>query len=104
MTLPILDYAHAAGGQSITGGFVYQGCRMPDLRGTYFYSDYVKGFTRAFVLVNGKVTRLRDVTAMLAPQPPRAMKHVSSFGEDARGELYLVEHKNGEIYRLIPRQ
>src|SRR6185295_17128699 len=35
-TMPVLEYDHATTGCSITGGFVYQGCRMPDLRGTYF--------------------------------------------------------------------
>lgn len=104
MTLPVFEYPHRGGGQSITGGFVYQGCRMPDLRGTYFYADYVKGFIHTFVPANGKATHLRDVTAVLAPPPPRAIKHVSSFGEDARGDLYIVEHSSGEIYRLIPRQ
>lgn len=104
MTLPVFEYPHGPGGQSITGGFVYQGCRMPDLRGTYFYADYVKGFIRTFVLANGKAANQRDVTLALAPPRPHAIKHVSSFGEDARGELYLVEHINGEIYRLIPRQ
>jgi hypothetical protein len=104
MTMPVFEYPHSPGGQSITGGFVYQGCRMPDLRGTYFYADYVKGFIRTFVLADGKVTEPRDVTTALAPPSPRAIRHVSSFGEDARGELYLVEHRSGEIYRLIPRQ
>jgi glucose/arabinose dehydrogenase len=103
MTMPVVEYPHQVGGQSITGGFVYRGCRMPDLHGTYIFSDYVKGFIGTFVLANGKATQLREITQELAPPPPRSIRHISSFGEDARGELYLLEHHNGEVYRLIPR-
>ena len=104
MAMPVIEYPHQVGGQSITGGFVYRGCRMPDLRGTYIFSDYVKGFIGTFVLANGKATHLRDVSRELAPPSPNTIRHISSFGEDARGELYLLEHYNGEVYRLIPRQ
>ncbi len=44
-TMPVLEYGHGPG-CSITGGFVYRGCRMPALRGTYFYSDACAGFIR----------------------------------------------------------
>ena len=27
--------------------------------------------------------------------------HISSFGEDAEGELYVLDHKGG-VYRLSP--
>ena len=104
LTLPVFEYPQRAGGSSITGGFVYRGCRMPDLRGTYFYSDYMKGFTRTFVLATGKPTQEMDVTGELTPSPPLQIRRLSSFGEDARGELYLVEHERGEIYRVVPRK
>jgi glucose/arabinose dehydrogenase len=104
LTLPVYEYPQILGGSSITGGFVYRGCRMPDLRGTYFFSDYVKGFSGTFVLENGRAAQVRDVTHELAPPPPHRIKHLSSFGEDAQGELLLVEHTGGAIYRLVPRQ
>jgi hypothetical protein len=104
LTLPVYEYPQVLGGSSITGGFVYRGCRMPDLRGTYFFSDYVKGFSGTFVLQNGRAIQLRDVTHDLAPPPPHRIRHLSSFGEDAQGELFLVEHTGGAIYRLVPRQ
>ncbi len=104
LTPPVLDYPHKPGGQSITGGFVYRGCLIPDLHGTYFYGDYVKGFIRAFALRDGRATQERDITGQLTAPPPSSAIHLSSFGEDARGELYLVEHINGEIYRVVPRK
>jgi len=102
LTLPVFEYPtprHAA----ITGGYVYRGCRMPDLRGTYFYSDYLKGFIGTFVMDKGRATQPRDVTPELTPRSFGSKHQVSSFGEDNQGELYLVEH-GGQIYRLVPRQ
>ena len=104
LTFPVFEYPHRGRGFSITGGFVYRGCRLPDLRGTYFYSDYVKGFIRTFVLLNGQPAHERNVTGELAPPTPNRISHLSSFGEDAQGELYLVEYERGEIYRVVPRK
>ena len=104
LSMPVFEYPQKEGGSAITGGFVYRGCRMPDLRGTYFFSDYMKGFSATFVLTNGRAAQVRDITRELAPPPPHQIKHLSSFGEDAQGELYLVEHLQGAIFRLIPRQ
>jgi len=102
LTLPVFEYPtppHAA----ITGGYVYRGCRMPDLRGTYFYTDYLKGFIRTFVMDKGRATQFRDVTPELTLRSFGSKHQVSSFGEDHQGELYLVEH-GGQIYRIVPRK
>jgi glucose/arabinose dehydrogenase len=101
LTTPVLEYPTSPPG-AITGGFVYRGCRMPDLHGTYFYSDYYKGFIRTFTLAQGRATKLEDVTRQLTPRSFSGKHHISSFGEDARGEIYLLEHQSGEIYRVIP--
>jgi glucose/arabinose dehydrogenase len=100
LTLPVLEYPTPPRG-AVTGGFVYRGCKMPELHGTYFYSDYYKGFVRTFVHSNGQTTRPQDVTRQLKRSHP-AIQHLSSFGEDASGELYLVEHIQGAIYKIIP--
>src|SRR5512143_1232668 len=52
-TPPILDYPHLQGACSITGGYVYRGCALPDLRGQYFFSDYCKPFIKSFTLQDG---------------------------------------------------
>jgi len=107
LTLPVLEYDHS-NGCSITGGFVYRGCRMPDLRGTYFYSDYCTPFIRTFRGVSGgNAQNLGDRTADLAPGGGLAIDSVTSFGEDARGELYIADYgaggtSDGEIYKIVP--
>ena len=107
LTLPVLEYDHS-NGCSITGGFVYRGCRMPDLRGTYFYSDYCSAFIRTFRGVSGgDAQNLADRTGDLAPGGGFAIDSVTSFGEDARGELYIADYgaggtSDGKIYKIVP--
>ena len=46
LVFPVLDYAHGSAtnqGNSITGGFVYQGTNYPGLKGLYVFGDYVSG-------------------------------------------------------------
>lgn len=95
---PLVEYLHADGACSIIGGFVYRGCAMPDLRGAYFHGDFCSGFVRSFVYDNGAATAVRDWTAELQPGE-RQLNAISSFGQDARGELYICD-LDGEVYKL----
>jgi len=99
-TAPVVEYGHDAG-CSITGGYVYRGRAVPDLDGVYFYGDYCSGFVRSFRYANGVATDERDWTSSLRTSSGGAMAGLSSFGQDARGELYLLL-LGGEIYRIDP--
>ena len=90
---PVVEYGHDDG-CSITGGFVYRGRRMPDLVGHYFYADYCHGWIRSFMLENGLVTAHREWRGLAARQ-------VTSFGQDASGELYICA-SDGTVHRLGP--
>jgi glucose/arabinose dehydrogenase len=107
---PILEYPHNAvlstnhmPGISITGGFVYRGKKIPGLRGIYVYGDWGNGNIWGLRYENGKVTQTSVLE--LAPKvfPPR---QISSFGEDADGELYLLgyDHKIYELEELKKTQ
>jgi len=92
LVLPIVVYPHGREwGSSITGGYVYRGSAVPDLRGAYVFGDYVSGrIWRADRVGDGwEVTPLVD-----------AGFNVSTFGEDASGELYVADHGGGVVYRL----
>ena len=96
LTLPALDYLHSDG-CSVTGGYVYRGSRIPMLAGLYVYADYCQGWVRSFRYQNGQATEQRDWPS-LRPGGP-----ISSFGEDARGELYVVLYGSaGGVYRIVP--
>jgi glucose/arabinose dehydrogenase len=93
LTLPIATYGHAAGNCSITGGFVYRGADVPRARGRYFFGD----------LCSGRIWTLRAGAGQGTMRPTGLrVRLLTSFGEDARGELYLVSHK-GNLYRLTER-
>lgn len=99
LVLPIFDYVtYSEGTCSITGGYVYRGTRLPLLRGHYFYGDYCSGYVRSFRYTNGAVTELHDYTLEFGLTPPPL---ITSFGEDAAGELYIVA-RGGDVYRIAP--
>lgn len=91
LDIPVLEYHHQEG-CSITGGFVYRGDELPGIRGHYFYSDYCRGFLRSFRLVNGAAAQQREWDV-------GALGNVTSFGEDAAGELYMLS-TNGTVYKI----
>jgi cysteine-rich repeat protein len=100
---PVVSYGHREG-CSVTGGFVYRGCALPALHGTYFYGDYCSGFVRSFVLSGGAATAERERTAEIRPAGGRQVENISSFGEDARGELYIADVDDGEVFKLVPAE
>jgi glucose/arabinose dehydrogenase len=100
LTLPVLEYSHAGGACSITGGYVYRGCLMPDLRGAYFYGDYCAGFVRRLRMIGSAVTDAVDVTAQVDPAGSLAFG-LTSFGLDRDGEIYITRRGDG-VLKLLP--
>ena len=105
MVFPIHEYSHALG-RSLTGGYVYRGCAIPTLDGTYFFADYV--FTRlwSFSYDGNNVSNFTSRFAELSPSSDGfAINQISSFGEDARGELYIVDQGSGfdgQVFKVVP--
>ncbi|HEY4606694.1 MAG TPA: PQQ-dependent sugar dehydrogenase [Acidimicrobiia bacterium] len=93
-TAPVITYTHEEG-CSITGGYVYRGSEIPELAGTYFYSDWCSQWIRSFKYVNGQVTEERDWSADLGQ-----LGQINTFGVDSAGELYLATH-DGVIARFV---
>jgi glucose/arabinose dehydrogenase len=96
LTLPVLDYPHLNGACSVTGGYVYRGSVKPDLQGTYFYADFCAGFVKSFRHQNGQPTEQTEWPLL---SPPGGF--VTSFGEDAAGELYVMT-QGGGLFKFIP--
>jgi hypothetical protein len=94
LTLPVLDYSHGNGACSVTGGYVYRGAAIPSLVGSYFYADYCSGWVRSFRYASGAISDEREWTG-LAPNG-----QITSFGEDAQGELYLMT-AGGRVARIV---
>jgi len=101
--LPVLQYGRTEG-ISVTGGFVYRGCVLDSLQGTYLYADFGVPGLRSFVLLDGTATSPDLAAGRIAVEDGRDLRSVASFGEDARGEIYVVDRSGGEIFQLLPRE
>jgi uncharacterized protein (TIGR03437 family) len=90
LTLPVIEYPRSQA-QSITGGFVYRGSRYPGLRAFYIHADFSTGNLWALLRTAGGVENhlLQDTQHL-----------ISTFAEDANGELYLASYGNGDIYSI----
>jgi glucose/arabinose dehydrogenase len=94
-TNPIHAYGRSSG-QAVTGGYVYRGPEAA-FQGRYFFSDFATskiwtlektGGAWAFTDLTGRTT--------VGGGP---ISSVSSFGEDAAGNLYIVDF-GGKVFRL----
>jgi glucose/arabinose dehydrogenase len=95
LILPVLEYDHSDG-CSVTGGYVYRGARIPQIQGHYFYADFCGGWVRSFRMRGGAAVEKTDWPSL---SPGRG---VTSFGEDAAGELYLMTEK-GRLVKIVPQ-
>jgi len=91
-TMPILEYTHAQGACSITGGYRYRGTQIPSLKGAYLYGDYCTGSIWTATQTNGVWTSKTLFTTTI---------RISSFGEDVSGELYVMDVAKGIVYKFI---
>ncbi|MCA9305432.1 MAG: PQQ-dependent sugar dehydrogenase [Phycisphaerales bacterium] len=98
---PILDYTHASGRCSITGGYVYRGCAMPDMQGNYFYADYCSSTIWSVTYDGSTLGPIVDRTSELVPDIG-SIASITSFGEDAFGEIYICDQNGGEIFKIVP--
>jgi glucose/arabinose dehydrogenase len=111
---PIHEYLHQGQGRSVIGGYVYRG-PIEALQGMYFFADSVTGNVwsirfdgsppEEFDAAN--FTSFMDWTQIFAPVG--GFNTLSSFGEDAAGNLYLVElgspfvaQPSGRIWLITP--
>ena len=91
---PIHEYEHD-GGASITGGYVYRGSAIPALVGSYLFTDYFPGPVWALTDPYGTPSLIYAVNNSTTNS-----SFISSFAEDANGELYVLSIGDGHIYRL----
>ena len=99
---PIFDYSHSVG-QTIIGGYVYRGNRIPDLRGVYVFGDYSAGQIFSFDYDGSNVSNFQTITSQLFPTIVGGftLSHPSSLGEDANGELYITDIGNGSVFKIV---
>ena len=94
---PIAFYGRSVG-NSVTAGYVYNG-ESDGLNGQYFYTDF--GSHRLFTLRFDGANWISTERTSQVQTAGGTINNPSSFGEDGRGNLYLVDI-DGEVYRLTP--
>ena len=93
---PVIVRTHDEGWCSVTGGYVVRDPALSSLRGKYLYGDFCKGIIYGARLSssgasgNARVAGLPQIAAL------------SSFGEDARGRIYVVS-LGGAVSRIAAR-
>ena len=117
VTYPIFDYANQPNaaippfnqpgltitGVAVTGGYVYRGCDIPWFRGHYMFTDYLSSTIISLTYSpGGGIANPVNRTAELDPPGSAAINNVVSFGEDARGEVYIVDATGGEVFKIVP--
>jgi glucose/arabinose dehydrogenase len=92
LTHPVATYDH---GQdcAIIGGYVYRGTAIPDLVGTYLLGDICSGQIKQMK----RTGETWAITELLSTP-----LSITSFGEDAQGELYVTDLEGG-LYRVVKR-
>ena len=91
LSLPVADYGRSEG-NSVTGGYVYRGSRLPALIGAYIYGDFG----------SGNIWQLAPdgqggyVNSLLL----RSGLNIAAFGQSRDGEIYVVSYGDGRIYSL----
>jgi glucose/arabinose dehydrogenase len=94
-TPPLFEYDNlgwASSACAVMGGFVYRGAAIAGLQGAYVFGDYCGGFVWALEETSPGVWT-RSELAQLS-------MGLTSFGEDAAGEIYVTH--NNDVYRVVP--
>tara|TARA_Y100001935_G_scaffold85477_1_gene70975 strand:- start:1666 stop:2817 length:1152 start_codon:yes stop_codon:yes gene_type:complete len=89
-----------ARGCSVTGGYVYRGDLIPELKGRYLFGDYCTGKIWSFKYENENILDFQDLTESINVNGGNKTIYISSFGQDLNGELYIIDY-SGTIYKLI---
>jgi glucose/arabinose dehydrogenase len=92
---PIFEYENGGDNCSVTGGYVYRGDAIPQLRGAYLFGDYCAADIRGLVARDGEVLDERALGVSVAANS------LASFGQDADGEVYVLS-TDGTVYKIEP--
>jgi hypothetical protein len=104
ITLPINEYSHDVG-NCIIGGYVYNGKKIPELKGKYIFGDWSGKLFYLSSISFGSYLRFPLIVNTIGSE--NIGININSFGEDEDGEIYVLTQKttgtkstSGAIYRI----
>jgi glucose/arabinose dehydrogenase len=104
---PIFYYRHGAGNNSITGGFVYRGTRLPELNGCYIFGDYGGRHIWALREKEGKWTETTLLSSnaptpvAIGPDPRNGDILICDIGPGAGQVRPPLPNANGRVLRIV---
>lgn len=84
---PTTEHSHSEA-RSLTGGVVYHGEKLPELRGAYIYGDHSTGKVWGVKHDGKQVTYHRELVD--------TQFHITHFCLDSHGEVLILDHQDGE--------
>ena len=77
---------------------------LSELYGKYVFGDFVNGRIWAIAAdgSNQTLAQALELTAALDAGAAGAIGNVSSFGQGAGGELFVVDYSNGKVIQVVP--
>lgn len=90
---PVVEYGRADG-QSVSGGYVYRGSKIPGLFGKYVYGDFGSGTIWAVEQGEGG----KPFGAKLAQTELK----IATFAQGADGEMFVADFVTGRVQALVP--
>jgi len=90
---PVLELSHGRGYCSVTGGYVVRDPELPSLAGRYVFGDFCDGRVLSARLASDRSSSIR-------PLPVPRVGSISTFGEDARGRIYVASLE-GPVFQLV---
>jgi glucose/arabinose dehydrogenase len=98
---PVHTYPHTSGNCCVIGGYRYRGAELCDYQGLYFFGDFCSARVWSVEWNGSSVQNLTDRSSELAAGGGPLIGMITSFGEDARGELYVCD-LGGQVFRIGP--
>ncbi|MEM7375309.1 MAG: PQQ-dependent sugar dehydrogenase [Bacteroidota bacterium] len=108
-TYPVIQYDHDEG-SAVSGGFVYAGTNIPQLKGKYIFGDISLGtlfYTEVSDIISGQQAPIYRLNVSLNGQLTDMATITDTrrvdlrLGTDQEGELYLMTKGNGGVYKVI---
>lgn len=116
---PIIEYKNLnafrgepdAYGISVTGGYVYRGSKLKGLEGTYIFADWSQNWAlpQGVLLAASPQSDGTWNVRRLSHGDPVLGGYIVAFGEDEKGELYVLTNasnqlinRSGNVFKLLP--
>ncbi len=91
---PVFAYGHGSGplqGNSVTGGVIYRGTRLPALTGKYIFADHL----------SGNIWSLDPAVGAASVQRIAGEGGIAGFGKDPSNGDVLIADLGGQVRRLV---